>query len=443
MRKLFALMALATMVFAACEPDTPEVNTDNLKIKLTSASVMNFGIEGGEGVITYEFETIGEEATRKSQPVIAEAATAVDWITELSCEADRVTFNVAANAGGAREATIKVWKGDYSFMVMVKQDGTTAADIEFTATYVGGTYYGKFIDSDNQTEGFNYFVILSDTQPESIYTVPAYATEYRFDIYADKSSEFNEELRIPVGTYTIDHQSTGRIGTIDAFMDCSYYYSSSKTSTAFKGGTLTVTENGIVAELTLMTGEVHRVVYNGEPVMCDYTQPTYADVYPVSQYTSELNFDVTGGYMYAYYRGDWFGTDNDVWFMHMIETKAGFSGVYMIFNFIVPKSAGGYDNSEGYVGEYTLSDPTKSLDYTFPAGRLRDDSQQLNAWYLYCVNGQIDMSKAAPIKGGTIKVENIDGDTIITVNGVDDAGNAINGTFRGKVQEMLNQGNVQ
>ena len=202
---------------------------------------------------------------------------------------------------------------------------------------------------------------------------------------------------------------------------------------------MTVTEESIVADITLITGETHRVVYNGEPVMCDYSQPTYADVYPVSQYTSTVEFDVTGGYMYAYFRGDWFGTGNDVWFMHMIETKAGFSGVYMLFNFIVPKSAGGYSNETGFVGEYKLSDPTQSLDYTFPAGRLRDDSQQLNAWYLYCVGGQIDMSKAAPIKDGTIKVESVDGDTVITVDGIDDAGNAIKGTFRGIVHEMADQ----
>lgn len=440
MRKLFALIALAAAVFTACEGDN-EVNLDNLKIKLSSDSVMSFGVDGGEGVITYEFEEISDATRAKMKYPAAEAATAVDWITDLTVHATslEVTFNVAANEGGNREATIKVWSGDHSFMVMVKQEGHISADVNFNASYVGGTFYGKFINGEKQTEGFNYFVILSDTQPESIYTVPQYATEYRFDIYADKSAEFNSELRIPVGTYTLDHQRTGRVGTIDAHMDCSYYYSSSNVATSFKTCTLTVTEESIVADITLLNGETHRVVYSGEPVMCDYSQPTYADVYPVSQYTSTVEFDVTGGYMYAYFRGDWFGTGNDVWFMHMIETKAGFSGVYMLFNFIVPKSAGGYSNQTGFVGEYKLSDPTQSLDYTFPAGRLRDDSQQLNAWYLYCVNGQIDMSKAAPIKDGTIKVESVDGDTVITVDGIDDAGNAIKGTFRGIVHEMVDQ----
>jgi hypothetical protein len=126
----------------------------------------------------------------------------------------------------------------------------------------------------------------------------------------------------------------------------------------------------------------------------------------------------------------------------MIEDKTTFSGVYLIFNFIVPKSEGGFNNQEGYVGEYKLSNPDESLDWTFPAGRLRDDSQQLNAYYMECVSGMIDMSKAAPIKDGTIKVEKIDGNVVITVDGKDDAGNDIKGTFSGVVGIIENQGVV-
>lgn len=66
MKKLFALMVLATAVFTACEPDNPEVSNDNLKIKLTSESIMSFGIDGGEGTITYDFEDLGE-ATRSKK----------------------------------------------------------------------------------------------------------------------------------------------------------------------------------------------------------------------------------------------------------------------------------------------------------------------------------------------------------------------------------------
>ena len=439
MKKLFLLFALCAFTLTACDNDS---NTANVgKLKLTSSSVMNIDAAGGQGEITYTF--VSEDETRAKAAPEVTAVCVVDWISDIvvNTKDRKITFNVAANDGNERNATIKVEHGTDSFQVMVEQDGSSVADVNFTATHVGGTFYGKFLVNGGQTEGFNYFVILSDTQPEAITSIPAYATEYRFDIYAGETSEFNREVRIPVGTYTIDHSRTSRIGTIDAYQDCSYVYNANGVSSAFKAGTLTVTEDSIVADVTLMNGEVHHVEYNGAPVMEDYSQPTYADVYPVSQYTDTLSFDVTGGYMYAYYRGNWFGGDNDVWFMHMIEHKVGFSGVYMIFNFIVPKSAGGF-NPEGYLGEYKLTNPNESMDYTFPAGRLRDDSQQLNAWYMYCINGQIDMSQAAPIVDGTIKVEKIDGNTVITVDGKDDAGNDIKGTFSGVVSELENQGTI-
>ena len=53
------------------------------------------------------------------------------------------------------------------------------------------------------------------------------------------------------------------------------------------------------------------------------------------------------------------------------------------------------------------------------------------------------MSQAAPIMDGEIKVEKVDGDVVITVDGKDDAGNDIKGTFRGTVSELENQGIIK
>lgn len=442
MRKLLTLLALMAVVFTACEPDNPEVNYDNLKIKLTSESVMNFGTEGGEGVITYDFESINEVATRyssKPKPPIAKAATAVAWITDLQCHADnKVTFNVAANDGEVREATIRVWFGNYDFMVMVKQDGTTAYDKTFTATHVGGTYYGKL-----QTRGYDYFVILSNMQPESLGSVPYGACEYRFDIYAERGAQFDTQRRIPVGVYTLDHQRTGEPGTIDGYQDCSYLYDNSDVTPynmAYKSATLTVTEDSITADITLMSGELHHVEYHGDCIMEDYTEPTFADVYPVSQYTSAIEFDITGGEFMPIYRGNWYDSESDVWFVHMIEQRNGFNGVYLLFDLLVPRSNGGFENKDGFVGEYSLLDPTaESWDYTFPAGRLRDDSMQLHAWYAKCENGQLDMSQAAPFTAGTIKIEKDGNEYVLTAEGKDDNDNDIRGTFRGVVNTYDNQ----
>lgn len=434
MKKFFLLFALCAFAFAACEKTS--VETPKGKLTLTSKSVMNFEAAGGAGEITYAFV---EEETRANQVT---AIAVVDWITDVTVGDNKVTFNVAANNGDERSATIKVEYGSDSFQVMISQaGGAVSANVNFTATHMGGTFYGKFIVDGGQTEGFNYHIIMSDHQP-SLPNLHNGYTEYRFDIYAGETSEFNREVRIPVGTYTLDHQRTNRVGTIDAHKDCSYYVGANQVVSNYKTCTLVVTEDSIIADLTFFNGESHHVEYHGEPVMCDYSQDTYADVYPVSPFTSDHTFDVNGGYMYAYYRGDWFGTGDDVWFMHMIEDKPTFSGVYLIFNFIVPKSVGGFNNAEGFLGEYTLSDPTKELEWTFPAGRLRDDSQMLNAFYMECVSGQIDWTHTAPIVDGTIKVEKDGSEIVITVDGKDDANNAIKGTFRGNVSELENQGTV-
>ena len=435
MKKLLTLFALVAALFTACDKDSGEVNYDNLKIKLTSESVMNFEKEGGNGVITYDFEQL-DDATRSNGP---QATTTAEWITDVTVnESDNnVTFNVSRNDGGNREATIKVWLGDYSFMVMVKQTGVVSYDQMFVATHVGGSYYGKV-----QTRGYDYFVILSNMQPESIQTVPYGACEYRFDIYSERGAAFDAVRRVPVGTYTLDHQRTGEPGTIDAYQDCSYMYDNRELAKneAFKSGTLTVTEDSIIADITLFNGETHHIEYHGDCIMEDYTEPTFADIHPVSQYTSDIEFDVTGGEFMPIYRGNWYDSQSDVWFVHMIEQRNGFSGVYLLFDLLVPRSNGGFENKDGFVGEYTLLDPNaESWDYTFPAGRLRDDSMQLHAWYAKCVSGQVDMSQAAPVTAGTIKVEK-DGDGyILTVDGKDDNGNNIKGTFRGRANDYQDQ----
>ncbi len=438
MKKILSLIALVAVALTACETnnggvDTPAEVDSNLKIKLTSSSVMNFAAIGGDGVITYEFEKLDE--TRAN---IAEAATAVNWIENLtSTEEGKVTFTVAANEESEeRSATIKVSYGEYSFQVMVKQKGMKHADVTFNATHLGGTYWGKYIN----TKGFNYFVILSDMQPKHYQSKPYGSTEYRFDIYSDTGAAFDNPRRIPVGTYKIDHSRSGNYGTIDGYRDCSYLYTDNATA-AYSDATLTVTETSIIAEITFFTGEVHRVVYEGDCYMEDYTENTYADVYPVSQYTEDININVTNGRINARYRGDHLGVGYDVWFIDMVAETNPYNGAYIIFDLIVPKELGGFANLDGIVGEYKFHDEnTTDYAYTIPVGRLRDDSLQLHAWYLWCVQSQVDMSQAAPMTSGTVKVtKNGAGDYTFEIDSTDDNGNRIVGTFQGTILDYQDQ----
>ncbi len=436
MKKFFSLIALVAVALTACE--TPEGGKNevdaNLKIKLTSQSVMNFAAAGGEGVITYEFEKL--DATRAN---VAEAATAVDWINNLtSTEEGKVTFSVAAYDGEEeRSATIKVSYGEYSFMVMVKQAGQKHADVNFEATHLGGTYWGKYIN----TKGFNYFVILGDMRADHYQSKQDGATEYRFDIYSDTASSFNSTHRIPVGTYKMDHTRSGDPGTIDGYKDNSYLFTPAYTTTAFADATLVVTENSIIADVTFFDGSVHHIEYHGSTVMEDYIQNTYADVYPVSQYTSDININVTNGRINARYRGDHLGVGHDVWFIDMVAETNPYNGAYIILDLIVPKELGGYANLDGIVGEYKFHDEnTTDYAYTIPVGRLRDDSLQLHAWYLWCVQSQVDMSQAAPMTSGTVKVtKNGAGDYTFEIDSTDDNGNRIVGTFQGTILDYQDQ----
>lgn len=440
MRRILSMLALMAVAFTACEQDKGEAKVDNLTIKLTSSSVMNFSTEGGQGVITYTFEELNDSTPSKNIAA-PRVTTTAEWISNIKVDDNQmmITFDVAANSGEAREVTINVSNNKSNFLVMVKQDGFVTADKSFTATHVGGTYYGKL-----QSRGYDYFVILSNMQPKAINTVPDGACEYRFDIYADKGAAFETERRVPVGTYTIDHSRSGEPGTIDAYETCSFVHDNRElgVSEPFKSGTLTVTENSIIADVVLFNGETHHVEYHGDCIMEDYSEPTFADVYPVSQYTSDIEFNVTGGELMPIFRGNWYDSESDVWFVHMIEQRNGFSGIYLLFDFLVPRSNGGFENKDGFVGEYTLLDPTaESWDYTFPAGRLRDDSMQMHAWYAKCENGQLDMSQAAPFTAGTIKVEKDGNDFVLTIEGRDDNGNDIRGTFRGVANTYDNQAN--
>ncbi len=439
MRKLFSLIALAAVTLFSCENNEPQGGGNgtidpNLKIKLTSASVMNFEAIGGDGVITYEFEKI--DATRAN---IAEAATAVAWIENLtSAEEGKVTFNVAPNNDQEeRSATIKVSYGEHSFQVMVKQAGSQEADVNFTATHLAGTYWGKF----PTTKGFNYLLILSD-QPVVHYLSKAYgATEYHLNIYSNVSSAFNSKHRVPVGTYNLDHQSTGNPGTIDAHKDQSYLLGADGSDNPFQAATMVVTEESIILDITFFNGETHHVEYHGTNAYEPYTEGTFADVYPVSQYTEDITFDITGGRINLYYRGDHYGKGCDVWMVEMIQETNPYNGVYMLFDLLIPKGLGGMDNFDSIVGDYKFHDEnTTSYEYTIPVGRLRDDSLQLHAWYLWCVNSQIDMSQAAPMTSGTVKVTSTDiQNYTFEIDSTDDNGNRIVGTFQGTLLNAYDQ----
>ena len=115
MKKLFYLLLAMPLAFAACEE--PEQGTDKPVEKTPVLNVtettLDFEAQGGAGVINYTVENAVEGTE-------VEATSAADWVADLTV-AETITFNVAANDGEAREATITVAYGELSKSVTVKQ----------------------------------------------------------------------------------------------------------------------------------------------------------------------------------------------------------------------------------------------------------------------------------------------------------------------------------
>lgn len=442
MKKLFTLFALCTLIFSACESQqtTPTPTATKLQVIDPANSILEVLAEGGNYEIKYQLVE-GEVAneTRSAAPLKVSATSEAKWISNITITNSSVKFTVAANNGGAREDYMQISYGDQFAIIMIQQLGYEAPDVIFNATHLGGSYFGRYITEKGLTN-YNYFVILGNMQAEHYQSKLDGATEYRFDIYSDVSSAFNKTHHVPVGTYKIDHSRSGRAGTIDGNRSSSYYFSPEYTTAPYSNAVLVVTEDSIVAEVTLFDGEVHRIEYSGSTEFEDYVLDTFADVYPVSQYTEDITFNVTGGSINARFRGDYYGTGCDVWFIDMVEEKSPYNGVYLIFDLLVPKN-GGYDNLDNIVGEYTIFNERPSdYAYTIPMGRLRDDSLQMHAWYLVCDQSQVLMGYAAPFTAGTIKVTKDGNGYKFEINGKDDNGNDIIGTFAGFISEYTDQG---
>ena len=439
MKKLFALLALCAVAFSACEntgnKQTEQTNA-NLVLKSTSPSsgILEFPSAGGNGDIMF---TLAQEETRSAAPAEVTATSDAEWITDITVGKDKITFTVAQNEDVEREDYITIKYKNQTKFVSIEQDGYERPDVSFTATHLNGTYWGKF----PTTSGFNYLIILGDRRSPHYLTKESGATEYRFNIYSDVSSAFNKVHRVPVGTYKMDHSSSGRPGTIDGHPDQSYYLSSNGTDTPYADATMVVTETSIVVDVTFLDGKKHHIEYKGSRIYESYTEGTFADVFPVSAYTKDITFDITGGHVDAYFRGDYYGTGCNVWFMQLVEENyPHYNGVYIVLDLIVPKSEGGVNDLDIINGEYPIfKQKPENCAYTIPNGLLRDDCLQMHAWYLTCIDGQLDMSTAAPLTSGSVKVTKDGTNFLFEVDSEDDCGNKLTGTFQGALSSWLDQ----
>lgn len=158
MKRLFALLAFAGTLFAACEPiiETPEDNPQDESNFIVTTKTIEIAAEGGEGVIEYTL-------AQPSEGIEIETSTEAEWITDFAV-AESITFAVAANEDSEeRTAIINVRYGAEEYTVEVKQAGAKNEEPEpEPEPEPGTTPEGYPEDSNPDSYNFKYRMLLID-----------------------------------------------------------------------------------------------------------------------------------------------------------------------------------------------------------------------------------------------------------------------------------------
>lgn len=401
MRKIFSLLAVASLLFVACETVSEEYPSS---IRL-SKSVVEFGNAGGTQSVAFTIEN------SKGGSVTAEDnADWVDAVVDFNAE---VVITVDANTGDAREATVTV-NYEYAKAVKItvkqKEAGNSNFDVEFEAKRFEGIYFGTEYSSTP-----NYYVILSDIGAASDGSPKANGTYYIFDMY-NKSVADEACPILPNGNYTYDTNNSYANLTFSeenswyAVMDANGEYA--KTG-EFVSASVSVTDNKFEAIVELSSGEKHHIVYEGK------LQTSIGHI--LSTFTEDVEFAVEGATITANLYGDSYEVGHQNWF---VEAKKG-DDLFMIelFN----------SSTESCDGLYQML-PAESSDYAnrYLPGLLGSDGL-VGSWYAKLSNGAIKGDVMAPITEGVIRLATSGSTLTIEYGCKDDAGNNITGSVSGSV----------
>lgn len=398
MRKIFSLLAVASLLFVACETVSEEYPS---AIRL-SKSVVEFGKAGGTQSVAFTIEN------SKGGSVTAEDnADWVDAVVDFNAE---VVITVDANTGAAREATVTVnYEHAKAVEITVKQKAADSRDIdvEFEANRFEGIYYG----TENSSTP-NYYVILSDRGAMSNGSVRSSATYYFLDMYHTTSAN-SENPVLPNGEYSYDTSNSYANLTISE--ENSWYCVTNESgeyavAKNFKSVTASVSNNNFEAIIELSSGELHKVTFSGELV-------TLINFYR-STFTDDVEFSVDGATITASLYGDSYEVGQQNWF---IEAKKG-NEVFLVevFNSSTEKCDGLY--------QMLVPDSTNYAN-TYIPGMVNNGL--IGTWYAAVTNGKISGDSWAPMTEGAIRLATSGNTLTIEYGCKDDAGNNITGSVSG------------
>lgn len=400
MKKLFALLTLCAVVFAACEKEPNNNYGSTLK---PSVKEVEFGHNGGTKSVTFTIEN------SKGGKVTAEDNA--DWLDATVEFNSEVVITADANTGEAREAEVTLnYEHAKSVVIIVKQRASSNGeyDVEFTVKRFEGNYFGSENSSIN-----NYYIILSDIGANSDGSPKANGTYYFFDMYHSTKADAEYPI-LPNGNYEYDTTNSYANLTFSeesswyAVMDANGKYA--KTG-SFADATVTVEDGKFEAIIEFESGEKHKVTFEGELLT------TIGHIR--STFTEDVEFAVEGATITASLFGDADEDGQNNWF---IEAKKG-DEIFMVDVFT--------SSSDSCAGIYQMLEPdSKDFANRYLPGFVGEDGL-VGTWYAKLTNGVIKGDALAPMTTGVIRLS-IEGDTLRIEYGCnDDAGNQITGYVAG------------
>ena len=290
-------------------------------------------------------------------------------------------------------------------------------DVEFTAQYAYGSYYG-----DMYTPGSadNYFFYLSDLGLNEYGNDCEGGTYYRFDIYAP----ITEDMTITPGTYVIDLNDTLAVGTVSAYYTQYYRWGAGDYDVVdwAYSGFITFNEDGsIYAEVKMTdTSITHKISFQGDIHIKDETGGTGEgggdNGEPISNLTGNHTCAFDNYTLIYMNNGDFYYNGLNNWTMYFMSNTG--QGETLSFDILTDA------DSSDIVGTYTVNNSYEA--YTARSGALADDVM-VGSW-MYTN----DHSIMAPFADGTLHVsKNDDGTYSVALALLDDAGNYIDGTWTG------------
>jgi hypothetical protein len=343
---------------------------------------------------------------------------------EVEVSFDAAELVVAADGSCVLTATIQGEKHKVTFagtstIEDKREVNTGGEDQEMAAGAAYAYYYG---DQYNPGVADNFYFFLSDTGVDADGWELPNATYYRFDLFSNIVNP-EEGLAIPYGTYTIDNGSSEPF-TIGAQYSAYYIMDSEgwdyAVSSAITSGTVTISEDGVVADL-MIAGAHHVVTFSGDILVTDASSGGGEGGGGEGPYSTlwedyRCNFDDHTLY-YAYY-SDYYEVGYMNWTFAVMPNDG--EGDFVQFDVLA-----GADSTTNFFGEYAINDSFEA--YTSYTGYIDWDGYMVGAWY-YTEDGYT----MAPFVDGTMSVvDNGDGTVTVEFDVYDDCDNNITGSWTG------------